>query len=121
MVDAESTPLPCGPPAIQFKLSITIFATHSPLENLSINVLLSAASYLFGSDAAGAFHCFPAVGANAGAIVDKVPAFDATRLIVFAQSNFRLCQIKVCAHGKLMFRKSPFFHANIAFWAPLVF
>jgi hypothetical protein len=31
MVDAVSTPLPCGPPAIQFILSITIFAL--PLNN----------------------------------------------------------------------------------------
>jgi hypothetical protein len=67
---------------------------------------LSAASRLFGSDAAGAFRSLPTVGANASAVVDKVSAVDATRLIVFAQSNFRLCQDKMRFLGKLRFRKS---------------
>ncbi len=55
MVDAESTPLPCGPPAIQFILSTTIFVSR-----LKIFVLRSLSA------------CYFIAAYTAVAVVDKV-------------------------------------------------
>src|SRR5512147_530422 len=85
MVDAVSTPLPCGPPAIQFILSITICFTFN---NFLLD--LSAASAFIDAYTACAVGCFAAVGANTIAIVDKVSASAAKRHIFFAHT-FRLC------------------------------
>jgi hypothetical protein len=86
-VEAVSTPLPCGPPAIQFTLSITI----SFVFPLKIFVeRLSAAGCLIAAYTACAFCCFAAVGANAFAVIDKGAAVYATRLTILAHP-LRLC------------------------------
>jgi hypothetical protein len=51
---------------------------------------LSAASYFIGANTAGTGCGFAAVGAHTFAVVDKVSAVDATRLILLAHP-LRLC------------------------------
>jgi hypothetical protein len=81
MVDAESTPLPCGPPAIQFTLSITIVSLQ--IIFLSFSVGLPAASCLIDAYTTYAFSFFSTVWAYTITIVDKISAVYATRLIFF--------------------------------------
>src|SRR3990170_2751075 len=74
MFAAVSTPLPCGPPAIQFVLSITIlFFTTETILGEERTFLLSAC-YFVVAYAAVAPCTLAAVRAHTPAVVDEVSA-----------------------------------------------
>ena len=72
---------------------------------------LSAASCFIDTYTAGTVSCFSAVGANTFAVVDKVSAVHASRLIFFTHP-LRLCHNTLSSQRNLRFRRKPQKHTH---------
>ena len=72
---------------------------------------LSAASCFIDTYTAGTVSCFSAIGTNAIAVVDKVSAVHASRLIFFTHP-LRLCHSILSLQRNLRFRQKPQKHTH---------